>query len=80
MNKEVYNIHMIKELKENIKVIDKLLKLDNNNFNQIISFLDKKDLVITWMGSSYFISEIWKYFLCIFWWVLFYFIYNLRYL
>lgn len=55
--------YMINELKESLLVIDKIINLDENIFFKIINNIDNKTIVLTWMWSSYFITEIWNFFL-----------------
>ena len=57
------NTYMIKELKESSIVIDKIINLDEDIFLDIVKNIDNKNIILTWMWSSYFISEIWVYFL-----------------
>lgn len=63
MIKNMYDSNMINELKEWVSVINKVIELDNKDLNNIIKSYADKIVIITWMWSSYFISEIWKYFL-----------------
>ena len=57
------NTYMIKELKEASIVIDKIINLNEDIFLDIVKNIDNKNIILTWMWSSYFISEIWAYFL-----------------
>jgi len=54
---------MIKELKEASVVIDEIISLKDDIFLDIVHIIGNKKIILTWMWSSYFITEIWDFFL-----------------
>lgn len=54
---------MIKELKETTNIIDKIININETIFINISDKIKNNNIIFTWMWSSFFISEIWKYFL-----------------
>lgn len=54
---------MIKELKETTNIIDKIINIDETLFINISDIIKNNNIIFTWMWSSFFISEIWAYFL-----------------
>lgn len=53
---------MIKELKETTNIIDKIININETIFINISDKIKNNNIIFTWMWSSFFISEIWKYF------------------
>lgn len=54
---------MIKELKETTNIIDKIININETIFINISDKIKNNNIIFTWMWSSFFISEIWTYFL-----------------
>ncbi len=63
MKTNLYESKMINELKESSKLINKVLKLDDSEYSPITRFFEKENIILTWMWSSFFISNIWEFFL-----------------